>query len=50
MSTLRRLARSVAKANMKKAGMRQICKSGRKHGETRGYSWFARNWKEWAKK
>lgn len=41
MSTLRRLSRNVAKVNMKKEGMRQICK-GRP-------SFFSLRWREYAK-
>ena len=57
MSTLRRLARNVAKANMKKAGMVQVCK--RLHTAPndqgilvpiKGKSWFSANWREWVKK
>ena len=41
MSTVRRMARTVAKINMKKKGMRQICK-GRP-------SFFSLHWREYAK-
>ncbi len=56
MSTIRRIARNVAKANMKKAGMVQICKGSRNVLDGKGGfirvkgSWFADNWREWAKK
>ena len=50
MSTMRRLARNVAKVNMKKAGMVQICKKGAKKGTTGSVSYFSIFWREWAKK
>lgn len=56
MSTIRRIARNVAKANMKKAGMVQICKGSRNVPDGKGGlfrvkgRWFADNWREWAKK
>ena len=36
MSTIRRIARNVAKANMKKAGMVQICKGSRNVPDGKG--------------
>jgi hypothetical protein len=47
MSAIRRIARNVAKANMKKAGMVQICKKDR-HNGTRSY--FGVCWRKYAKK
>lgn len=41
MSAIRRLARNVAKANMKKAGIVQICKDRP--------SFFSLHWREYAK-
>lgn len=51
MSAIRRLARSVAKAKMKKNGMIQVCsKDGRKGMNEPGVSYFSIHWREWAKK
>lgn len=42
---MRKLARSVAKANMKKKGIRRPCeKIHTKHGST---SYFAEHWREY---
>ena len=43
MGTMRRLKRGVAKANMRREGITQICK---KDGE---HSFFANNWRDYAK-
>lgn len=43
---MRKLKRAVAKANMKKAGLVQICK-GNKRGNK---SYFALNWREWVRR
>lgn len=45
MNALRRLKRDIAKANMKRAGYRQICK---KHGDKHS-SEFAAVWRDFAK-
>ena len=47
MGAIRKLARGVAKANMKKAGMKQVCKKDR-HDGTRSY--FGVCWRKYAKK
>ena len=47
MSAIRRIARNVAKANMKKAGMKQVCKKDR-HDGTRSY--FGVYWRDYVKK
>lgn len=56
MSAIRKLARNVAKVNMKKAGMVQICKgfqivqNGKGGFDRVKGAWFADHWREWAKK
>lgn len=46
MSALRKLKRNVAKVNMKRAGMRKICKKDVKQYD----SWFSINWRDWIQK
>ena len=51
MNTLGRLARSVAKQRMKKAGITQICKKKKDNkNHSTGCSYFSRHWKEYVKK
>ena len=42
---MRKLKRRVAKVNMKKRGLVQICKKDRN-----GSSYFAKNWRDWVKR
>jgi hypothetical protein len=43
----REIARAVAKANCKNAGMVRICKKTNRSGKKRD-SWFSHYWREWA--
>lgn len=45
---MRRIARSVAKANMKKKGMVQFCKKSRgRNGQAAVGSYFSGHWREY---
>lgn len=43
MNQMRRLKREVAKANMKKIGLRKVCHKGNKFAD----SWFSSNWRDY---
>lgn len=45
MSTLRKLARGVAKANLKKMGARKVCHRYGLRDTAR--SWFSDNWRDY---
>ena len=47
MNALRKLARTVAKNQMKKKGMVQICKKGAKKGERSEGSYFSSHWRDY---
>lgn len=42
---MRKILRNMAKVNMKKKGMRQICKKNKNRE-----SWFSKNWRDYVPK
>ena len=50
MGAIRKLARGVAKANMRKAGMKQVCKKDRHIDTCKIGSYFSIYWRDYAKK